>query len=369
MGSHFRARRGLRALAVTGVVSLALIGTSAGTAQAASPTNMLRAQQGAQWLANQITHDGGVLQNFGKADPVDTAYAVIGMRATGVDRAASDEAIAALKTKIGSDLETGGHASPGALAEYVMAAVADGQDPRHFGGVGPSNNLVDRLLATARTGGSDKGLFGASDPTFDGAFRQGLALEALKAAGVSSSDPRVSAAITWLTNQQCANGLWEAYRSHVGTACPAADPKTFTGPDTNSTSSAVQGLAAWGKFPRASSLLSSLKNSQSSDGGFPFVAAKNQASDPDSTALVIQTLLAESSSPTSAMWKKGTHTPYTALASFQLGCTSSDFGAFTYPGSPAANLFATVQSVPAMAAKTLPVASSRASVTLGLKSC
>ncbi len=249
MGSDFRARRGLRALAVTGVVSLALIATPARTAQAASPTNVQRAQQGAQWLANQIKRGGGVLQDFGKADPVDTAYAVIGMRATGVDRAASKEAIAALKTKIGSDLETGGHASPGALAEYIMAAVSDGQDPRHFGGVGPSNNLVDRLLATARTSGTDKGLFGASDPTFDGAYRQGLALEALKVANVSSSDPRVSAAIAWLTKQQCANGLWEAYRAQVGTPCPPANPKTFTGPDTNSTSSAVQGLAAWGKFP------------------------------------------------------------------------------------------------------------------------
>ena len=347
-----------------------MIGTSIGTAGAAPITNAQRAQQGAQWLANQIKSNGGVLQNFGKPDPVDTAYAVIGMRATGVDKPASDQAIAALKTMIGADLQTGGHASPGALAQYIMAALADRQDPRHFGGTGTQNNLVTRLLATARAGGPDKGLFGSSDPSFDGAFRQGLALAALEAAGVSHNDARVNLGIAWLEKQQCANGLWESYRTRPAVVpCVAANPKTFTGPDTNSTSSAVQGLAAWAKFPKQSSVISSLRNSQSSDAGFPFVAAKGQTSDPDSTALVIQALLAEKSAPTSAAWKKGSNTPYTALAEYQLGCTSSGFGAFDFPGSTAPNVFATVQSVPAMAGKKLPVASSAASVVLGLTPC
>jgi len=286
MGSDFRARRGLRALAVMTATSLALIGTYAGTAAAAT-TNIQRAQQGAQWLANQIKSHGGVLQNFGKPDPVDTAYAVIGMRATGVDKPASDQAIAALK-----------------------------------------------------------------------------------AAGVSHTDSRVNLGIAWLTRQQCANGLWEAYRSRPAVLpCVPANATTFTGPDTNRTAMAVQGLASWAKFPKQSSVLSALRNSQSSDAGFPFVAAKNQPSDPNSTALVIQALLAEKSAPSSGVWKKGTNTPYTALAAYQLGCTSPDFGSFMFPGSTAANVFATVQSVPAMAGKKLPVASSSASVVLGLTPC
>jgi hypothetical protein len=347
-----------------------MIGTSIGTAGAAPTPNVQRAQQGAQWLANQIKSNGGVLQNFGKPDPVDTAYAVIGLRATGVDKPASDQAIAALKTRIGTDLQTGGHASPGALAQYIMAALADGQDPRHFGGTGARNNLVNRLLATARAGGPDKGLFGSSDPSFDGAFRQGAALAALKAAGVSHNDARVNLGIAWLERQQCANGLWESYRARpAAVPCVAANPKTFTGPDTNSTSLAVQGLAAWVKFPKQSSVISSLRNSQSGDAGFPFVAARNQTSDPNSTALVIQALVAEKNAPSSAAWKKGSNTPYTALASYQLDCTSPDFGAFKFPGSAAANVFATVQSVPAMAGRKLPVASSAASVVLGLTPC
>jgi hypothetical protein len=367
MGSDSRARRGLRALVVTTVMSLALIGTSVGTANAAPTTNVQRAQQGAQWLANQIKANGGLLQNFGKADPVDTAYAVIGLRAAGVDKPATDQAIAALKTKLGVDLETGGHASPAALAEYIIATHADGQDPRHFGGNAARNDLVNRLLLTARTKGHDAGLFGAAEPTFDGAYRQGLALAALRIEGVQNA--RVNAGINWLSKQQCANGLWESYRAQTGQPCPAANATTFTGPDTNSTAAAVEGLAAWSRFPKKSLVLSSLAKIQSADGGFPFVAAPGQASDPDSTALVIQALLAEQSAPGSAVWKKGTNTPFTALASYQIGCSSPDFGAFEFPGSTAANVFATVQSVPALASKKLPVASSKASVVLGLTPC
>jgi len=373
MTTDRRARRGLRALVVSAAAALTLavppiaVPSLAGAAPAT--TNVVRAQRGAQWLANHIEHAGGMLQNFGKPDPVDTAYAVIGMRAAGVDKPASDAAVTALETHTGTDLQTGGHDSPGAIAEYLMAVIADGRDPRHFGGTAPSNDLVARLLATARTAGTDKGLFGAAEPTFDGAFRQGLALAALKSANVPASDPRVASAIAWLTKQQCANGLWEAYRAKPATPCAAANPKTFTGPDTNSTAWAVEGLADWGKFPKQATVLASLRAVQSKDAGFPFVAAKNQASDPDSTALVIQALLSERSAPTSAQWKKGTRTPYTALASSQLDCHSSDFGAFTFPGSAAANLFATVQSVPAMAGKKLPVPPSSSSVVLGLTPC
>ena len=144
MGSDFRARRGLRALAVSNRHELGARSArpTARAARPRRPTCSAR-QQGAQWLANQIKTNGGFLQNFGKPDPVDTAYAVIGMRAAGVDKPASDLAIAYLKTHDRDRAPAGGHDSPGALAEYIMAAVADGQDPRHFGGTGAQNNLVE----------------------------------------------------------------------------------------------------------------------------------------------------------------------------------------------------------------------------------
>jgi hypothetical protein len=368
MGSDFKARRGLRAFVAATVIGIALGSALAGVANAA-PTNLTRAQRGAQWLANQIKTNHGFVTSFGSADVTSTAYAVIGMRAVGVDKPASDQAIRYLRTKIGTQVQSNGQDAPGALAEYILAAVADNQDPRHFGGTTAQNNLVARLLATSRTTGTDTGLFGAQDPTFDGAFRQGLALAALKAAGVAADKAPLTAGISWLKKQQCVNGLWQSYRSDTTTACQTADPNTFSGPDTNSTSLAVQGLAAWGQRPRQSTVLQSLHGVQSADAGFPFVAAPNQASDPNSTALVIQAILAETASPTATRWVKGTSTPFTALASYQLGCANPDYGAFFFPGSTSANTFATVQAVPAMASKTLPVAASTASVILPLTPC
>src|SRR5689334_7404470 len=193
MGSGFRARRGLRALVVTAVMasSVTVVAAPATTAAADTATNAQRAQRGAQWLANQIKANGGFIENFGAADPVNTAYAVIGLRAAGIDKPASDLAITYLKKQIGPAVQLQGHDSAGALANYIMASVADAQDPRHFGGTAAKNNLVNRLLATARKSGPDKGLFGAQDPTFDGAFRQGLVLAALAAVHVSPKDTRV----------------------------------------------------------------------------------------------------------------------------------------------------------------------------------
>ena len=369
MGSDFRARRGLRALVTVTIITLALGGILAGTANATAATRLQRAQRGAQWLANQIKQNGGYVKNFGVADVTSTAYAIIGMRAAGVDIAASDKGIRYLRTKIGTQVQANGSDAPGALAEYILAAVADNSDPRHFGGTAAKNNLVARLLATARTTGPNKGLFGVQDPTYDGAFRQGLALAALKAAAVSSSNARLVAGISWLRKQQCGNGLWQAYRASTTTACPAADPNTFTGPDTNSTSLAVQGLAAWSQLPRKAAVLQSLDAVQSANAGWPFVAAPGQAADPNSTALVIQTLVAENSSPVGTQWQKGTKNPFTALASYQLGCSKPDYGAFFFPGSTTANVFATVQAVPAMASKTFPVARNSASTIVPLTPC
>jgi hypothetical protein len=369
MGSDFRARRGLRAFVTATVISLGLGGALAGVAGAAPPSNITRAQRGAQWLANQIKANHGFVKSFGAADNTSTAYAVIGMRAAGVDKPASDTAIRYLRTKIGTQLQQNGHYAPGALAEYILAAVADNQDPRHFGGTAPQNNLVARLLGTSRTTGTDAGLFGAQDPTFDGAFRQGLALTALKAAGVPADNARLTAGISWLKKQQCANGLWQAYRANTTNPCAAADPNAFTGPDTNSSGMAIQGLATWGQRPRQAAVLQSLDNVQSANAGFPFIAAPNQSADPNSTALVIQAILAENAAPTAAQWMKGTNTPFTALGSYQLGCAQPDYGAFFFPGNTSANTFATVQAVPAMASKTLPVATSTASTIVPLTPC
>jgi hypothetical protein len=330
-------------------------GTSGTSSTSARTTSAVAHEQvaryGAGWLASQIHANGGHLEAFGFDDPSDTATAVVALHAAGVGRAASNQAIAYLETQLTDAVQTGdGSDDPGRLGYWVMAAVSAGKNPRQFGGRAPVNNLVKRLLATVRTTGPDVGLFGAADPTFDGAFRQGTALAALEAAHVPSSNKTVKAAIAWLEGQQCANGLWQAYRSDTTIPCPAADPDTFTGPDTNSTGMAVQGLAAYRKHPHAAAVLRGLKAVQSRDGGFPYLAAAGQDSDPNSTALVIQALLAERVSPTARRWRMSGATPYSALASYQLGCTDSatDRGAFFYPGDRSPNILATVQAVPTL---------------------
>jgi hypothetical protein len=373
MERFHQVRRGLRTL-VVGVALGACVTPASdwvwrSTAYAgAPPASITVARDGAGWLARQITAHGGSVASA--PDPTDTAYAVLGLHAAGVGRAASSQAMSFLEGELGA-ISSGGSDSPGTLADFILAAHASGVDPRHFGGTASANNLVARLIATSRTTGSDIGLFGSQDPTFDGAFRQGLALAALKAAGISASIPAVARGIAWLGRQQCANGLWESYRSNTSTPCPPADPKTFSGPDTNSSSLAVQGLAAYGDHPRRTSVLDQFHHIQSSDGGFPFVAAAGQAGDPDSTALVIQAILAEGQSPGSTSWAVSGATPYSALASFQLGCTAAatDRGAFFFPGSTTPSVIATVQAVPAAAGRVLPLPTSTPATSVPVVKC
>lgn len=369
-GQPARPRRAARVIAAAATLAagtaLLVPSTASATADTTRPAQI--ASYGAGWLARQITASGGYLTGFGVPDPTDTAYAVVGLHAVGVGKQASDQAIGYLKTQLTDALAgSDGNDSPGALAYYILAAVSSGADPYHFGGRAASNDLVDRLLATERS----SGLFGTADPTFDGTFRQGLALTALSAARVPASRPAVVSAIGWLRGQQCANGLWESYRTDTSVACPAADPATFSGPDTNSTSLAAQGLASYQQFPQRSRLLAALHAVQNGDGGFGYLAASGQSSDPDSTALSIQTILAEGGNPADPSWRRSTGDPDSALAGFQLGCSapSTDRGAFFYPGSTDANVLASVQAVPAAAHRTLPVSYSPSSTAVPTQPC
>jgi hypothetical protein len=361
------------ALAVSGLTAATASATttssSLATSAAATTTNGQIAKWGAGYLARQLDANGGFLAPFGAPDLSNTAYAVLALHSAGVGAKASGEAIAWLKTQVSTGLNDSDGDNPGRLSYVILAAVSAGQNPRAFGGTAPVNNLVNRLLSTARTSGSDRGLFGAGAPTFDGAFRQGVALSALAGAGVAKST--VTDEIAWLTNQQCANGLWTSYRSDTSVACPKADPINFVGPDTNSSGMAADGLAAYGNQPRKSLLLNTFKQIQTSDGGFPFIAAPGQTSDPNSTALSIQGLLSYGAKPALDGFRVNDNTAYAALASFQLGCADprANRGAFFFPGDRSPNILATVQAVPAMARLTLPLQSTPVSTAVPRQPC
>ena len=237
----------------------------------------------------------------------------------------------------------------------ILDANALGISPESFGGT----DLVARLLATEQTSGPDKGLFGTEAQVDDysaGGYQQGLALAALAGSGIHGTN-QTEGAINWLISAQCADGGWTTPDNTVN-GCNGL-PASFSGPDTNSTSLALQGLAAQGALTSgvSSKALAFLSNGQDADAGwsyFPNTIATPGATDPDSTALVIQALLALGASPTSSAFSKGAATPVSALLAFQIS-SGAGAGGFYFPPAPSpANLIATYQVVPALEALAFP---------------
>lgn len=331
---------------------------SAATAVTPPAASSAVAAQGAAYVAGLINASGFIPTSAGTADLSSTAQAVLALHAAGVGGTQASAAAAYFAAHAATYIGGGTPATdnPAKLAYVILVAEATGADPTAYGA--PATNLVSRLLATQNTftadGAVDAGLFGSADPTFDGAFRQGLALAALHAAGVTNA-----AGSAWLVGQQCADGGWEAYRSSTATACSPADPVNFAGEDTNDTAYAVEGLVAQAVTP-TNSPLTFLHAIQASDAGFGDFGG---SADPDSDGLVLQALAALGQDASSAAWTKGSATPYTSLASFQLSCASSTPGAFFFPGSTAANLLATLQAIPGAAAAPFPLTAATLAAT------
>jgi hypothetical protein len=307
-------------------------------------------------VARQFTPGGFVRSPAtGKPDPGSTANAVLALAAAGLGGVQASAGMTWLVGHFGSYVAGASGDDPGRLATLILAVRSTGGDPNHFGGTTPHDNLVARLTATRQASGPDAGLFGTADPTFDGAYRQGLALMALASVGIIDG-----AGLAWLSRQQCDGGGWTAYRADPTTPCPTPDPATFTGPDTNSTALAVEAMQANGEaFPHDP--LAYFDSAQGDDGGFAFIGAASQESDADSTAVVIQALLALGKLGSPRFTTPSGHTPMTALLSLQVGCSGAvaDRGAFAFQPQGGVNvpdLLATLQAVPAVARAPFPLA-------------
>ena len=321
-----------------------LTATPAASAPTSSdPTTAARAA--AVWLAHQVNPQGFIpsATDPATANLSGSAQAVIAMAAAGVGRDQVDAVLGYLAMHVDAFVVREGSDDAGALSYLILAAQAGGRDPASFG---PSHvNLLDRLQATRQP----TGLFGAQAPTFDGAFRQGLALMALHGAGLSDAT-----ATTWLLDQQCASGLWTAFRSDTTAPCPAVDPAAFTGPDTNSTALAVLGLHAQGHTTEAANGATALGTVRNPSGGWGLLARADQSTDANSTGLVVTALRAV----TGAQDAPGT----TALLALQVGCTAdpADQGGIAFqPGAGgvlAPDVLATDQATPALADVVLPQA-------------
>lgn len=305
-------------------------------------------------IARLVAADGSVAE--GIAGPVGNAtQAGLGLAASGVGGDAFSRAVAYVTANVEDytgacppDEET----DPGALGFVLLLADAAGEDPRDVGG----EDLVTCLQETRRSSGQDEGLYGESGPTFDGTFRQAIALLGLDAAGVAPD----TTAVQWLQDQQCASGGWPSYRPDTSVECGPEGAFDPTAPNTNSTGLAVQALAALSE-PWAHEPGPYLQGTQSEDGGFGYDSAEESATDANSTALVIQAIVAMGQDPTAGDWRQDDgDTPLTALLTLQLGCEAAgpDRGAFAYQpdenGDLQANAYATYQAVWGAARAPLP---------------
>ncbi|MFJ3520149.1 MULTISPECIES: prenyltransferase/squalene oxidase repeat-containing protein [unclassified Streptomyces] len=166
------------------------------------------------------------------------------------------------------------------------------------------------------------GLFGKSDPTYDGVWRQSFALLAQHTVGLKPSRE----AQVWLAGQQCDNGGFASFRPNAALAC---DANTMY--DTNATAAAVQAIKALGgQDALVKSSVDWLKSVQNEDGGWSYVPGS--PSDANSTAVVISALSAAGQKPAEVKSKAG-KSAYEGLLSFQLGCTAepaADRGSFAY---------------------------------------
>ncbi|MFD1659949.1 prenyltransferase/squalene oxidase repeat-containing protein [Streptomyces caeni] len=164
------------------------------------------------------------------------------------------------------------------------------------------------------------GLYGSTDPTYDGVWRQSLALLAQHTTGVRPA----ARAVDWLAGQQCANGAFAAFRANPGTAC---DAKLMV--DTNSTAAAVQALAALGGHDAATGkAVSWLKSVQNKDGGWGYMPGG--ASDANSTSVVIGALAAAGENPARVRKDGNGRAPQELLASWSIPCGGRGGGALAY---------------------------------------
>ncbi|MBT2366333.1 terpene cyclase/mutase family protein [Streptomyces sp. ISL-10] len=163
------------------------------------------------------------------------------------------------------------------------------------------------------------GLYGKSDPTYDGVWRQSLALLAQDAVGVRPADK----AVDFLTGQQCADGGFPSYRADAAKACDAKLPR-----DTNASAAAVQALAGLGgRDAVVKKTTDWLRSVQNEDGGWGY--NPGGASDANSTSVVIGALRAAGDHPAQVSSKSG-RTPYDALLTFARPCGGKDGGAFVH---------------------------------------
>ena len=278
------------------------------------------------WLRTQQNPDGG----FGSPESTvgTTADTVLAIVAGGEDPATWDKDGNTPLSYLAAN-GTAAAASAGSAAKVILALVAAGKDPRTFSG-------VDLVYALEQQLGDD-GKFGGEAETLAGHC---LAIMALK----SVSRPIPPAAVDWLKARQIEDGTW----SWNGDTTPGSG-------DNNSAAYAVMALIAAGEPADGEVIAKTIAHfhaQQNADGGFPYINPSEWGTDTDSnsTAVVIQALIAAGEDPQGTAWTKDGNTPVSALLALQ-----NASGAFAWQAAtPDDNFLSTIQAVPAIAGKAFP---------------
>lgn len=293
------------------------------------------------WLASKVNAKGVVKTTAGAPDPTGTAdwsataETLVSIGLNGGDPAlvakmasalSKHEQVAVLQSDDGFTYVE----SAGKLAALSLAALVSKQVNPQTSPLKP-RHLVARLVGTQRS----NGLFGRSDPTYDGVLRQGLAVMAIALSGqFVRYSSQLAKATSWLLKQQCDGGGFPSLKKAPGPGC-SGDPGSYLGPDSNSTALAIVALVATGAasgpsdpLGKALAWLEGQELSSASWGWYP-----TNAADASSTAFAILALGVAGRDPSSTTGplSRGGVAPFDALRSF-----ADPAGGFSWqPGAPA----------------------------------
>lgn len=261
------------------------------------------------------------------------------------------------------DPATGGYGSLGSSLDFLLAAGASGTPVNDLKTPDGAQSIQDYILlegaayAEGDAGTAGKlamGLAAAQmcapadtkspqdyyDPT-TGAYSDRSLFQAFAMLGVLSSGESVPVeAVAYLNSQSLPGGGWAWFPGETE--------------DSNTTAIAIQALIASGEpatSPVILNALTYLQSFQNDDGGFSYSQEYLGASDTNSTAYVIQAIVAAGQSPVAEAWTKANNkNPVFYLLDRRL-----EDGSFEWQAGSGPNDLATMQSVVALLYRPYPI--------------